>query len=689
MATILINAAQEEELRIAIVDENNRIRDLIFEHPEKEEKIHNIYKGIVTGVETSLNAVFVNYGADKHGFLPIKDISPLSLYQNAVIEDEHEARSQELDAAPVDEFSHPALEHEDEASPQEARANYQDSRSHTLEVRIEDIKVGQELIVQVDKEERGNKGAALTGFLSLAGRYLVLMPENAQAGGISRRVEGEDRDALRESLKQLNKPKGMGVIIRTSGVNKTQEELQWDLDMLLEQWQAIKEASIKRKAPFLIFQESGIVNRIVRDYLSQDIDHIIVDDSELHEKLKEYIEFIRPKFLEKLALYTEKLPIFSRYSVENQIDQVYQSSVRLASGGSIVINRTEALFSIDVNSARATRGSGIEETALQINLEAADEIARQLRLRDIGGLIVIDFIDMSSTQHQKEVEARLRNALRADRARVQIGRISRFGLLEMSRQRLKSSLSEETQATCPRCKGEGHVRSVQSIALSILRVVEEDAIKGQITKIQLQVPVDMAAFFLNEKRKKLVEIEEKYHVKIVVLPNLNLHSPHYHIKREKASPEAESGRPVRSHEALEAYEEVNLPKTGGYKKTGRQQSKPAVEFTVSRPAPTPASEESPGLLKRLFASVFGSSEAKAKKEEAAPSRGRHYHQRHRSPGGYSQTRRTQSQEGGGEQGKRQGAGQGQGGAGGTQQRTGTGGKGRYYRDHRRSRKPTP
>lgn len=673
MATILINAAQEEELRIAIIDENSRIRDLIFEHPEKEEKIHNIYKGVVTGVETSLNAVFVNYGADKHGFLPIKDISPLSLYQNAVIEDEHEFKQEETEAVLASEAE--TQEGKDLSAPEESRA---DSRPRTLEVRIEDIKVGQELIVQVDKEERGNKGAALTGFLSLAGRYLVLMPENAQAGGISRRVEGEDRDALRESLKQLNKPKGMGVIIRTSGVNKTQEELQWDLDMLMEQWHAIKEASVKRKAPFLVFQESGIVNRIVRDYLSHDIDQIIVDDSDLHEKLKEYIEFIRPKFLEKLILYSEKLPIFSRYGVENQIDHVYQSSVRLASGGSIVINRTEALFSIDVNSARATRGSGIEETALQINLEAADEIARQLRLRDIGGLIVIDFIDMSSTQNQKEVEARLRNALRADRARVQIGRISRFGLLEMSRQRLKSSLSEETQVTCPRCKGEGHVRSVQSIALSILRVIEEDAIKGQITKIQLQVPVDMAAFFLNEKRKKLVEIEEKYHVKVIVLPNLNLHSPHYHIKREKTAPEGETGRSARSHETLEAYEEVNLPKTGGQRRTARQQSKPAVEFTVSRPAPTPVAEESPGLLKRLFASVFGSSETKVKKEQTSSGKGRHYHH-HRNRGHFSQNKRnqnTQASQEGGEQGKRQGNA-----SGGNPQRSGN--KGRHYRDRRR------
>ncbi len=652
MATIYINAAQEEELRIAIVDENNKIRDLIFEHPGREEKVHNIYKGIVTGVETSLNAVFVNYGADKHGFLPIKDISPRSLYplpESQVPAETKEPRSAKSESA-ADSLKHVEAEMPSVDQPskvedtrvEDTRAESSAPTTQPLEVNIEDIKVGQEFIVQVDKEERGTKGAALTNQLSLAGRYLVLMPENPQAGGISRRVEGEDRDALRESLKQLNKPNDVGVIIRTSGVNKTQEELQWDLDMLVELWRAIKEASNKRKAPFLIFQESGIVNRIVRDYLAQDIDQIIVNNSAFYENLKEHIEFIRPKFANKLTLYTDKTPLFSRYNLEKQIDNVYHSSIRLDSGGSIVINRTEALVSIDVNSARATRGSGIEETALQINLEAADEIGRQLRLRDIGGLIVIDFIDMSSNQHQKEVEIRLRSALRTDRARVQIGRISRFGLLEMSRQRLKSSLSEETQTICPRCKGEGHVRSVQSLALSILRVIEEDAVKGQVSKIQLQVPVDMAAFFLNEKRKKLVEIEEQYNVKVVVLPNLNLHSPHYQIKREKAVAEGLVKKTIKSHEAIASYEEVSIPGNERLEGEGKPAPKPAVEFTVSRPAPTPGSEGVPGLLKRLFANVFGSSETTKTKEKAAGARkGGRYTPRHKS-GGY-QTRRGQGE----------------------------------------------
>jgi ribonuclease E len=606
MATILINAAYEEELRIAILDEKQKIRDLVFEHPEREDKIHNLYKGVITGVEASLNAVFVDYGAEKHGFLPIKDISPVSFYRDVV------EKAEEIQETPEKEEGSTSLEEEkkEEDEQKEKTTSSSKTKEFPREVKVEDIKAGQELIVQVDKEERGNKGAALTNQISLAGRYLVLMPDNPQAGGISRRIEGEDRDILRENLRKIKKPDHVGVIIRTSGVNKTIEELQWDLDMLLELWQAIQEASVQRKAPFLILQEGGVVNRIFRDYLSHDIEQIIVDESELYEKLKNYINLIRPKFSDKLKLYEEEVPLFSRHNVENQIENVYQASVRLDSGASIVIDSTEALVSIDVNSARATRGSGIEETALQINLEAADEIARQLRLRDIGGLIVIDFIDMGSLQNQKEVEARLKTALRADRARVQIGRISRFGLLEMSRQRLKSSLSEETQVVCPRCKGEGHIRSIQSLCLGVLRILEEDAIRGQLARIQIQVPVEMAAFFLNEKRNKLVELENKYSIKIVILPNLNFHVPHYQIKREKAS--HKTSKAIKSHEALESYKEVKLPQTSGSKKTS-EQSKPAVDFVVSRPAPTPSSERE-GLLKRLISSVFGGSAPKKEKE---------------------------------------------------------------------------
>ncbi|MGB5495858.1 MAG: ribonuclease E, partial [Sedimenticolaceae bacterium] len=488
MKRMLINATQPEELRVAIVD-GQRLYNLDIESPGREMKKANIYKGRITRIEPSLEAAFVEYGSERHGFLPMKEIS----------------------------------------------RSYFDEEAFDAGRRAinELLKEGQEVVVQVEKEERGNKGAALTTFLSLAGRYLVLMPNNPRAGGVSRRIEGQDRSELREAMSSLEIPDGMGLIVRTAGVGKSAEELQWDLDYLLQLWNAIAQSGAERKAPFLIYQESNVIIRSIRDHLRADIGEIVVDRPEIYAQAQQFIEQVMPKYLRKLRLYEDEVPLFSRYQIESQIESAFRRELRLPSGGSIVIDHSEALTSIDINSARATKGADIEETALNTNLEAADEVARQLRLRDLGGLFVIDFIDMTPSRNQREVENRLREAMKEDRARVQIGRISRFGLLEMSRQRLRPSLGESAHQVCPRCDGHGYVRSVDSLALSILRILEEEALKENTGRVTAQLPVEVATFLLNEKRQMIADAEKRHDISIVLIPNRNLETPKYEIERTR------------------------------------------------------------------------------------------------------------------------------------------------------------
>lgn len=485
MKRMLINATQQEELRVAIVD-GQSLYDIDIEQPAKEQKKSNIYKGRITRLEPSLEAAFIEYGGDKHGFLPLKEISR-DYFQAGV--DANRATIKEL------------------------------------------LKEGQEVVVQVDKEERGNKGAALTTFISLAGRYMVLMPNSPRAGGVSRRIEGEDRQALKEAMDALTIPDDMGIIIRTAGVGRDAEELQWDLDYLLLVWKAITDAALAKPSPFLIYQESRLIIRALRDYLRADIGEILIDSEEMFEDAKDFVQQVMPQNLRKLKLYKDSIPLFSRYQIETQIENAYERQVRLPSGGSIVIDQTEALTAVDVNSARATKGGDIEETAFNTNLEAADEVARQLRLRDLGGLVVVDFIDMESSKHQREVEDRLKNALKYDRARVQIGRISRFGLLEMSRQRLRPSLGESTQIVCPRCSGHGRMRSVESLSLSLLRLIEEQAMKDNTGQVLVQAPHEVANFLLNEKRRALIEIEKRHDVPIVIVADEQMETPHFNVQR--------------------------------------------------------------------------------------------------------------------------------------------------------------
>ena len=480
MKRMLINATQREELRVAIVD-GQTLYDLDIEIPSREQKKANIYKGRITRVEQSLEACFVDYGAERHGFLPLKEIAR--------------------------EYFTPGLD------------PYKSSIRELL-------KEGQEVVVQVEKEERGNKGAALTTFISLAGRYMVLMPNNPKAGGVSRRIEGEDRQALKEALEHLTVPDDVGLIVRTAGMGRDAEELQWDLDYLLQLWKAISQAANAQKAPFLIYQESKLFIRALRDYLRTDIGEILVDEESLYNDARDFMQQVMPNALRKLKLYKDDTPLFSRYQIETQIESAFDRSVRLPSGGSIVIDQTEALTAIDINSSKATKGGDIEETAFNTNLEAATEIARQLRIRDAGGLIVIDFIDMDSPKHQREVEERLKDALKLDRARVQIGRISRFGLMEMSRQRLRPSLGEATQIVCPRCEGHGHIRGVESLALSTLRLIEEHAMKDNTGQVLVQAPPAVANFMLNEKRASVVEIELRNKVHVVIVADDKLETPH-------------------------------------------------------------------------------------------------------------------------------------------------------------------
>ncbi len=511
MKRMLINATQREELRVAIVDGQN-LFDLDIEVPSREQKKSNIYKGRVTRVEPSLEACFVEYGADRHGFLPLKEIGR--------------------------EYFTPGLD------------------PHKAGIR-ELLKEGQEVVVQVEKEERGNKGAALTTFISLAGRYLVLMPNNPKAGGVSRRIEGDDRQNLKDTMDELKLPDDMGMIIRTAGLGRDAEELQWDLDYLLKVWESISEAAKSRKAPFLIYQESKLIIRALRDYLRNDVGEILIDQEDLYNDAREFMQQVMPQNLRKLRLYKETVPLFSRFQIELQIENAFDRTVRLPSGGAIVIDHTEALTSVDINSAKATKGGDIEETALNTNLEAAVEIARQLRIRDLGGLVVIDFIDMESNKHQRDVEDKLRDAMKVDRARVQLGRISRFGLLELSRQRLRPSLGEASQNVCPRCEGHGHIRGVESLSLSILRIAEEEAMKENTGQVLIQVPTAVANFLLNEKRYAVAEVEKRQEAILVIVADEKLVTPHYEIKRIRESEVAMDTQP--SYERLTVASPTPLP----------------------------------------------------------------------------------------------------------------------------------
>jgi ribonuclease E len=581
MKRILINAVQKEEIRVAMVD-GQQLYDLDIEIPSREQKKANVYKGKITRVEPSLEAAFVDYGAERHGFLPFKEIS----------------RSY---------FTEEALKSQGRSDIKTA------------------IREGQEVVVQVEKEERGNKGAALTTFISLAGRYLVLMPNNPRAGGVSRRIEGEERNLIRDALSQLDIPSGMGLIVRTAGVDRNAEELQWDLDYLLQLWTAFEKAAEERPAPFLIYQESNVIIRALRDYCRSDINEVLVDSDQVYQAARQFIEQVMPDRLNKLIRYDDPVPLFNRFQIENQIESAYRREVSLPSGGAVVIDHTEALISIDINSARATKGSDIEETAYNTNLEAADEIARQLRLRDLGGLIVIDFIDMMSTRNQREVENRLRDAVKIDRARVQIGRISRFGLLEMSRQRLKPSLGESTQVVCPRCSGHGTIRTVESLALSLIRIMEEEALKENTGEVDVHVPVDVATYMLNEKRKAINEIEQQTKIKMIIIANPVLETPQYRVERIRKHEMAESGG-LASYLQVESIEPY---KPGEFVERAIPPEQPAVSaLAASRPpppppAPTPAVKKSAstGLISKIVSLFTGDDDARKSdtaKTESAP-----------------------------------------------------------------------
>ncbi|NKF22478.1 Rne/Rng family ribonuclease [Solimonas marina] len=538
MKRILINATQREELRVAIVD-GQKLQDLDIETAAREQKKGNVYKGRITRVEPSLEACFVDYGAERHGFLPAKEI---------------------------------------------AKSYFKDGKSSgNLREQLEE---GQEVIIQVEKEERGNKGAALTTYVSLAGRYLVLMPNNPKAGGVSRRAEGDEREEAKEALEKMEIPDGMGVIIRSNGVGRTVEELQWDANYLAEIWGAIEKAGSERKAPFLVYQENNIILRALRDYLRPDIGEVVIDNAEIFEQARQHMEHVMPQNLPRLKLYKDEIPLFSRFQIESQIELAHERTVRLPSGGSIVIDHGEALTAIDINSAKATGGGSIEDTALNTNLEAADEIARQLRLRDHGGLIVIDFIDMNSSKNQREVEKRLEAAVEMDRARIQIGKISRFGLLEMSRQRLRPSLGEHTQIPCPRCAGRGHIRSVESLALSILRLIEEEAMKDRTGRVIAQVPVDVGTFLLNEKRLAVREIEARYRTYITLVPNPSLHTPNYEIRRVRNDAMQQDGNGNTSYQLAQDFDVQAQEELGKAVQVQRVLAEPAVkQILPSTPAP--------------------------------------------------------------------------------------------------------
>ncbi len=606
MKRMLVNATQEEELRVALVD-GQKLFDLSIEIPSREQKKANVYKGRISRIEPSLEACFVDYGASRHGFLPMKEVTR-------------------------DYFRH---------SPQGGRMNIRELLSE-----------GQELMVQVEKEERGNKGAALTTFISLAGRFLVLMPNNPRAGGVSRRIEGEDRDQMREVMGQLRIPDGMGAIVRTAGVGRSVEELQWDLDNLKAQWDQIAAAAEGRSAPFLVYKESDAVTRALRDYLSDDIGEVLVDDAAAFEKAQEYMQRFMPADAQRrLKRYTDDVALFTRFQIESQIESAYGHKVQLPSGGSIVIDYTEALVSIDINSARATKGSDIETTALNTNLEAADEIARQLRIRDIGGLIVIDFIDMESGKNQREVEDRLRDAMRMDRARIQIGKLSRFGLLEMSRQRLRPSLGESSHIVCPRCLGIGSIRSVESMALAVLRLIGEELRKERTTKIIAQLPVDVATFLFNEKREWLRTFESKSEAELLIVPNPHIQTPEYSIRRVRDD-EAELPENRQTSYLIPTPPETLEPGSP-------REKRPAAEVaavtpilpptpapvTISAPqsndAPSPDERASAGLwsrLKGLFSPAVKEVPPEPAPRPEAASRTPHHHEERSRDGRHDQGR---------------------------------------------------
>ena len=589
MKRMLFNATHAEELRVAIVD-GQKLLDLDIESAIRNERKGNIYKAVVTKVEPSLEAAFVNYGAEKHGFLPLKEIYRAYF------------------------------------------TNY-DSRTPISNVKIDQvIKEGQEMIVQVDKDERGTKGAALTTFISLAGRFVVLMPNNPKGGGISRRISGDDRAELRDALADLEVKSDHALIARTAGIGRSSEELQWDLDFLSKLWNSIENAAENRKAPFLIYQESNLIVRSIRDHLSSDISEVIIDDEEIFERAQRFMTQVMPHNLTRLKHYNDSTPLFSRYQIESQIDSAFNREVNLPSGGSIVIDHTEALISVDVNSARATKGGDIEETAFQTNLEAVEEVARQLRIRDIGGLVVIDLIDMSVGKNQRAVENRLKDALKPDRARVQIGKISRFGLLEMSRQRLRASISDSNYLNCPRCNGTGTIRSVVSSSLNLLRLIEDEALKENTEAIQVSLPLDMATYLLNEKRHELHQLEARLASRVIIIPTDELSSPHFELRRMRSEEYDQlSGTP--SYQQKMELEKGEPDVTASLKSAKR--AKPSVEIDQiahsAPPAPAAASTATPvsadqtvssaaapqpvGLLKRITRSLFGGVDTHIQSEE--------------------------------------------------------------------------
>ena len=572
MKRMLFNATQSEELRVAIVD-GQKLIDLDIEHAGKEQRKSNIYKGVITRIEPSLEAAFVDYGQERHGFLPFKEVAR-SYYQNAA----------------------------------DGRARIQDV-----------LKEGQELIVQVDKDERGNKGAALTTLISLAGRYLVLMPNNPRGGGVSRRIEGEERDELRDVMGQLEVPKGMSIIARTAGIGRNVEELQWDLNYLTQLWTAIDGASAMQPGAYLIYQEGSLVIRAIRDYFSSDIGEILIDTPDIHEQAMQFMNHVMPGNVNRVKLYQDEIPLFTRFQIEHQIESAFAREVRLPSGGAIVIDHTEALVSVDVNSGRATRGSDIEHTAFNTNLEAAEEVARQLRLRDLGGLVVIDFIDMENQRNQREVENALRDALHADRARVQTGKISRFGLLELSRQRLRPSLGETNHIPCPRCHGTGHIRGIESTALHILRITQEEAMKDNSAIIQVQLPVEAATFLLNEKRADIHKIEQRMGIEVVLIPNMHMETPNYSITRIRHDD-------VTEETSRASYKMVEIPAEPVYVPNAAEEAKasrPVAAVKGITPATSaPISVEKPvekAPTVSMFARIkafFGFTDKKAEAEKS-------------------------------------------------------------------------
>ena len=609
MKRMLFNATQAEELRVAIVD-GQKLVDLDIETVGKEQRKGNIYKGVITRIEPSLEACFVDYGTERHGFLPFKEVSR-SYFQG-----------------------------------------YDGGRP-----RIQDVlREGMEVIVQVEKDERGNKGAALTTYISLAGRYLVLMPNNPRGGGVSRRIEGEERQELKDLLSQLEVPHGMSLIARTAGIGRNLEELQWDLGYLMQLWRAIEGAAGAQNAPFLILQEGSLVIRAIRDYFHPDIGEVLIDTEEIYDQARQFMSHVMPNMLSRVKLYKDHVPLFSRFQIEHQIETAFARSVQLPSGGAIVIDHTEALVSIDVNSARATKGADIEDTAVKTNLEAAEEIARQLRLRDLGGLVVIDFIDMESAKNQRDVENRLRDVLKHDRARVQMGKLSRFGLLELSRQRLQPSLGETSHETCPRCHGIGFIRGTESSALHILRIIQEEAMKENTGAVHALVPVDVATFLLNEKRSEIHSIEERLDVDVVLIPNIHLETPHYKIVRVRHDDLAEAGE-APSYKRVEVQEEDVITNFGHEKPKLERQEAAVKGITPQQPAPSVEAKVAapePGLFSKLgswIKGLFAEPEAVAqpveKKKPAAQAQQRGNRQRNgeRRPGGQARREHEQRRQG--------------------------------------------